>query len=165
MKRKNNYYTMMKRFPCKALITLALLTAYASGPKACCLQAPLAPADLVSPRIAFGERDIFNAVQAADHLIILIAANGFPDIYHPSTTRIAQCAEDRLLLVTPWYFEYRHEDDPITVPFCKTMNCLAQALCRRDDWWQHASSVPRTASSGSAAGNIPTASAAGRALL
>ena len=43
MKRKNNYYTMMKRFPCRALITLALLTAYASGPKACCLHAPSVP--------------------------------------------------------------------------------------------------------------------------
>lgn len=69
--------------------------------------------------------------------VVLIADNGFTDRYHPSANRMSLCAEGRLLLVTPWRYEYRRKDDSITVAACKTMNCLSQALCRtRDSWWK-----------------------------
>lgn len=43
----------------------------------------------------------------------------------------------RLLLVTPWQYQYRGKSEQVTVPFCKAMNCVAQALCRtKDDWWK-----------------------------
>ena len=102
-----------------------------------CLAAAQDGAVLVSPRIAKGEQTIID--EAANHgfPVVLIADNGFPPLYHPSIERIAHCAAGRLLLVTPWQYEYRHHDAPITVPFCKTMNCVAQSLCRlKDSWWQ-----------------------------
>lgn len=41
------------------------------------------------------------------------------------------------LLVTPWQYQYRGKNELVTVPFCKAMNCVAQALCRtKDDWWK-----------------------------
>jgi hypothetical protein len=68
---------------------------------------------------------------------VLIADNGFSERYHPSQQRFTHCAEGRMLLVTPWQYQYRGKDDSFSVAFCKTMNCVAQALCRlRDDWWK-----------------------------
>ena len=78
-----------------------------------------------------------------------------PGIYHPSTERINSCAAGRLLLVTPWQYQYRGKNEQVTVPFCKTMNCVAQALCRtKDTWWKEAApndAVP----SGFPAGTTP----------
>ena len=69
--------------------------------------------------------------------MILIADNGFPDRYHPSAERITLCGGGRLLLITPWQYQYRGKNEQVTVPFCKTMNCVAQALCRmKDSWWK-----------------------------
>jgi len=42
------------------------------------------------------------------------------------------------LLVSPRIAKGEQEiiGEAITVPECKTMNCIAQALCRtKDDWW------------------------------
>ena len=92
---------------------------------------------LVSARIAPGEQDIMDAAMAAGLPVVLIIDNGMPEIYHPSAERIALCLEGRLLLVTPWQYQYRSTEDGITVAECKAMNCVAQALCRtRDDWWK-----------------------------
>ena len=102
-----------------------------------CLAAASEGAVLVSPRIAKGEQTIIDEAVHHGYPAILIADNGFPVLYHPSAEHIALCAARRLLLVTPWQYEFRHQDDPITVPFCKTMNCVAQSLCRlKDSWWQ-----------------------------
>ena len=77
---------------------------------------------LVSARIAKGEQRIMDDV---------------PDIYHPSEVRIQMCAEGHLLLVSPWQYHYRGADEMITVAECKTMNCIAQAICKtRDSWWK-----------------------------
>lgn len=70
------------------------------------------------------------------HPVVLVADNGFPKIYHPSAERIEHCATGLLLSVSPWIYSYRLKDEGITVMECKTMNCVAQALCRtRDNWW------------------------------
>ena len=46
-------------------------------------------------------------------------------------------ADGHLLLITPWQYHYQPEDASISVPTCKAMNCLAQALARqKDTWWQ-----------------------------
>ena len=105
--------------------------------KARCLEAAAQGAVLVSPRIAPGEQAIIDEAANRGFATIIIADNGFPEVYHPSTERIAACADGRLLLVTPWQYLFRPKDEPITVPFCKAMNCVAQAVCRKkDDWWK-----------------------------
>ena len=92
---------------------------------------------LVSARIAKGEQEIMDEAQRRGYPVVLIADNGFPEVYHPSAERIEQCAMGKLLIVTPWQYQYRKKDETVSVPFCKTMNCVAQALCRtKDDWWK-----------------------------
>lgn len=106
--------------------------------KARCLEEAARGTVLVSPRIASGEQEIMNETVNHGFPVIIIADNGFPERYHPSMTRLNQCATDRLLLVTPWQYQYRGKNEQVTIPFCKAMNCVAQALCRqKDDWWKN----------------------------
>ena len=129
----------------------ALLTAHRCLPVVChrrdrsrfatqkgrCLEEAARGAVLVSARIARGEQDIMDETANRGFPVVLIADNGFTDRYHPSASRMSLCADGRLLLVTPWRYEYRRKDDSITVAACKTMNCISQALCRtRDSWWK-----------------------------
>ena len=101
-----------------------------------CLEEAERGAVLVSARIAKGEQEIMDEAQRRGYPVVLIADNGFPEIYHPSAERIEQCAMGKLLIVTPWLYQYRKKDETVSVPFCKTMNCVAQALCRtKDNWW------------------------------
>ena len=101
-----------------------------------CLEEAERGAVLVSARIAKGEQEIMDEAQRRGYPVVLIADNGFPEIYHPSAERIEQCAMGKLLIVTPWLYQYRKKEETVSVPFCKTMNCVAQALCRtKDDWW------------------------------
>ena len=91
---------------------------------------------LVSARIARREQIIMAALQKQTYPVVLIADNGFPEIFHPSEEKQTLCAAGRLLLLTPWKYHYRKADEGITVAECKTMNCITQAICRlRDDWW------------------------------
>lgn len=103
-----------------------------------CLEEATRGTVLVSPRIAAGEQEIINEAVNHGFPVITIADNGFPERYHPSTTRLDLCATGRLLLVTPWQYQYRGKNEQVTIPFCKAMNCVAQALCRqKDDWWKN----------------------------
>ena len=103
-----------------------------------CLDEAARGAVLVSPRIAPGEQEIMNEMVNHGFPVIIIADNGFPERYHPSAERLDQCAAGRLLLVTPWQYHYRGKNEQVTIPFCKAMNCVAQALCRqKDDWWKN----------------------------
>ena len=105
--------------------------------KSCCLAAAASGAVLVSGRIAKGEQDIIDTAIAAGYPVIILQDNGFPDLYHPSERLTNLCANSKLLMVTPWKYAYRRVNDAITVAECKTLNCLAQALCRtKDTWWQ-----------------------------
>lgn len=102
-----------------------------------CLEEAAQDAVLVSACISPREREIINECANRGFATILIADNGFPDRYHPSTERLEVCAAGSLLLVSPWIYQYRGKNEAITVPFCKTMNCVAQALCRtKDSWWK-----------------------------
>ena len=105
--------------------------------KDACFTAAAEGAVLVSARIARGEQDIIDEVIALGYPVILISDNGFPTIYHPSEARLGLCASGHMLLVTPWSYQYRHNNQEITVAECKTMNCIAQALCHtKDSWWK-----------------------------
>ncbi len=105
--------------------------------KQTCLNAAANGAIQVSARIAKGEQEIIDEAIAQGHPIILITDNGFPEIYHPSEARLQQCTKNRLLLVTPWAYQYRPANEEITVAQCKAMNCIAQAICQtNDNWWK-----------------------------
>jgi hypothetical protein len=105
--------------------------------KSRCLEEAAHGAILVSARIAPGEQEIMNEAVNHGFPVITIADNGFPERYHPSTERIDRCADGKLLIVTPWQYQYRGKNEQLTIPFCKAMNCVAQALCRqKDDWWK-----------------------------
>lgn len=102
-----------------------------------CLTAASARAILVSARIAKGEQEIIDTAIQQGFPVIIIEDNGLPDLYHPSERRIDLCATNKLLIVTPWRYIYRHTHEPISVAECKTMNCIVQALCRtKDSWWK-----------------------------
>ena len=105
--------------------------------KQACQEAAASGAVLVSARIAPGEQKIIDEVIAQEYPVILIVDNGFPEIYHPSEARLQQCVANRLLLLTPWTYQYRPANEDITAAQCKAMNCIAQAICRtKDDWWK-----------------------------
>ena len=111
--------------------------AHFDNQKARCLEEAANGAVLVSARIAPGEQEIMNEAMNHGFPVITIADNGFPERYHPSTERIDRCAQGKLLIVTPWQYQYRGKNEQLTIPFCKAMNCVAQALCRqKDDWWK-----------------------------
>lgn len=102
-----------------------------------CLTAASAGAILVSARIAKGEQEIIDTAIQQGFPVINIEDNGLPERYHPSERRIDLCATNKLLIVTPWRYIYRHTHEPISVAECKTMNCIVQALCRtKDSWWK-----------------------------
>ena len=105
--------------------------------KARCLAEAVSGAVLVSARISRGEQNIMDAASSMGFPVIRIEDNGFPDIYHPSAQRLDDCASVRLLLITPWCYRLRSHTENITTLVCKTMNCIAQAVCRqKDDWWK-----------------------------
>lgn len=102
-----------------------------------CLEAAAEGAVLVSACISPHEREIINESVNHGFPVITIHDNGFPDRYHPSAEQQELCAVGRLLLVSPWGYQYRGKNEQVTIPFCKAMNCVAQALCRtKDDWWK-----------------------------
>lgn len=102
-----------------------------------CLAAAAAGAILVSARIAKGERDIMESAMRQGLPVVTVEDNGFSSLYHPSEIRMELCSDDKLLIVSPWQYAYRHVGDTITVAECKAMNCVVQALCRtKDSWWK-----------------------------
>ena len=128
-----------------------------------CLEAAASGAVLVSACISPGEREIVNESVNHGFPVITIHDNGFPECYHPSADRIDQCAVGRLLLVTPWQYRYRGKNEQVTIPFCKTMNCVAQAICRKkDDWWKSSVSPAPRMSSSSPAPRVSSSSPAPR---
>ena len=107
-----------------------------------CLSAAKEGAVLVSAHIAKGERAIIDAAVELGLPVIIIIDNGFPNIYHPSERYIQQCTEGKLLIISPWQYHYRHAGETISVAECKTMNCVAQALCRtKDSWWMNSTEL------------------------
>lgn len=102
-----------------------------------CLAAAREGAVIVSACISPQENAIFKELTSSGYRTIRIEDNGFPDIYHPSEDRQHLCATGCHLIITPWRYHYVAKDQSIRTAYCKTMNCIAQAVCRRkDDWWK-----------------------------
>ena len=110
--------------------------------KARCLEEAAKGSVLVSARISKGEQEILDTALLSGYPVIRIEDNGFADIYHPSANHMDDCAAGNLLLITPWAYQYRSHEESISVPFCKAMNCIAQAICRmKDSWWKELSMI------------------------
>lgn len=105
--------------------------------KTICLKEASSGAVLVSARIARGEQEILDSALRSGYPVVRVVDNGFPEIYHPSADLMDDCAASLLLLLTPWDYQFRAHDESVSVPLCKTMNCVVQAICRmKDDWWK-----------------------------
>lgn len=92
---------------------------------------------LISARIAKGEQSIMNEAQSIGAPTVRILLEGFPEKYHPSAAINELCAKGCMLLVTPWHWSYRYSGNTIDPVLCKTLNCIAQALCRKkDSFWK-----------------------------
>jgi len=105
--------------------------------KSRCLSAAASGTILVSARIAKGEHDIIDTAIKKGYPVVTVEDNGFPTIYHPSEQRTKLCADNKLLILSPWKYAYRRVGDTISVAECKTMNCIVQAICRtKDSWWK-----------------------------
>ena len=103
----------------------------------CCLREAECGAVLVSARIAKGEQAIMDEAVSLRYPVVLVIDNGFPEVYHPSERRVQLCADNRLLLVSPWRYGYRPVGASIGAVECKTMNGVVQSLCRmKDSWWK-----------------------------
>lgn len=109
-----------------------------SEQKTRCLEEAARGAALVGTRIAPKEREIMDDAVTHGFPMITLHDYGFADRYHPSADRLDLCAAGRLLIVTPWKYQYRGKNEQVTVLFCKAMNCVAQALCHtKDNWWKN----------------------------
>lgn len=109
-----------------------------SEQKARCIEEAAKGAIMVSARISPDEQEIMNEMVNHGYPVIIINDNGFPERFHPSMERIERCAADKLLIVTPWQYQYRGKNEQVTIPFCKAMKCVAQTLChQKDDWWKN----------------------------
>lgn len=103
----------------------------------CCLREAECGAVLVSARIAKGEQAIMDEAVSLRYPVVLVVDNGFPEVYHPSERRVQLCADNRLLLVSPWRYRYLPVGASIGAVECKTMNGVVQSLCRmKDSWWK-----------------------------
>lgn len=103
----------------------------------CCLREAECGAVLVSARIAKGEQAIMDEAVSLRYPVVLVVDNGFPEVYHPSERRVQLCADNRLLLVSPWRYWYWPVGASIGAVECKTMNGVVQSLCRmKDSWWK-----------------------------
>lgn len=103
----------------------------------CCLREAECGAVLVSARIAKGEQAIMDEAVSLRYPVVLVVDNGFPEVYHPSERRVQLCADNRLLLVSPWRYRYQPVGASIGAVECKTMNGVVQSLCRmKDSWWK-----------------------------
>lgn len=92
---------------------------------------------LVSARIAKGEQDIMDAATAEGLPVIRLLLEGFRDKYHPSQELNDLCDAGKLLLLTPWQWCYKYAEDAISVPLCKTLNCIVQSICHtKDGFWK-----------------------------
>lgn len=108
------------------------------------LSAAATGAILVSARIARGEHDIMDSAMERGYPVVTVEDNGFPTLYHPSEQRIELCANNKLLILSPWQYVYRRVGDTISVAECKTMNCIVQSICRtKDSWWKEDEKVVR----------------------
>lgn len=91
---------------------------------------------IVSAFISPKERDVKEQLMREQLPFIEIMDNGFSDRYKPYGKAFYACAENRLVQISCWNYEYQRESH-ISREMCLVMNQLAIVICRKeDDWWK-----------------------------
>lgn len=104
--------------------------------KAAVLNAARSGAIIVSAFISPKEREIRTQLLAESLPFIEIVNNGFPDRYKPTGKAFYACAENRLVQISCWRYEYAHEV-VVSREMCLVMNELARVISKqKDDWWK-----------------------------
>ena len=100
------------------------------------LHAARSGAIIVSAFISPKEREIRNQLMLEFLPFIEITDNGFPDRYKPAGKAFYACAENRLVQITCWRYEYARET-VVSREMCLVMNELARVISKeKDEWWK-----------------------------
>ena len=104
--------------------------------KAAVLNAARSGAIIVSAFISPREREIRTQLMQEFLPFIEIMDNGFPDRYKPTGKAFYACAENRLVQITCWRYEYAQEV-VVSREMCLVMNELARVISKEmDEWWK-----------------------------
>lgn len=100
------------------------------------LRAAREGAVIVSAFVSPKEREIGRLLLMEQLPVIEVCDNGFGDRYKPSGKSFYACAENRLMLISPWNYEYCC-DLAINREVCLVMNELARVIAGvGDGWWK-----------------------------
>ena len=100
------------------------------------LRAAREGAVIVSAFISPKEREIRDLLLMEQLPIIEVVDNGFADRYKPSGKSFYACAENRLVQISPWNYEYSR-DMGINREACLVMNQLVRVIAGTGDgWWK-----------------------------
>ena len=100
------------------------------------LRAAREGAVIVSAFVSPKEREIGCLLLMEQLPVIEVCDNGFGDRYKPSGKSFYACAENRLVQISPWNYEYCR-DMSINREVCLVMNELARVIAGvGDGWWK-----------------------------
>ena len=100
------------------------------------LRAAREGAVIVSAFVSPKEREIGRLLLMEQLPVIEVCDNGFGDRYKPSGKSCYGCAENRLVQISPWNYEYCR-DLAVNREVCLVMNELARVIAGvGDGWWK-----------------------------
>lgn len=100
------------------------------------LRAAREGAVVVSAFVSPKEREIGRLLLMEQLPVIEVCDNGFGDRYKPSGKSFYACAENRLVQISPWNYEYC-PDLAVNREVCLVMNELARVIAGvGDGWWK-----------------------------
>lgn len=100
------------------------------------LRAAREGAVIVSAFVSPKEREIRRLLLMEQLPVIEVCDNGFGDRYKPSGKSFYACAENRLVQISPWNYEYC-PDLAVNREVCLVMNELARVIAGvGDGWWK-----------------------------
>lgn len=100
------------------------------------LRAAREGAVIVSAFVSPKEREIGRLLLMEQLPVIEVCDNGFGDRYKPSGKSFYACAENRLVQISPWNYEYCR-DLAVNRDVCLVMNELARVIAGvGDGWWK-----------------------------
>lgn len=104
--------------------------------RAAVLRAAREGAVIVSAFVSPKEREIGRLLLMEQLPVIEVCDNGFGDRYKPSGKSFYACAENRLVQISPWNYEYCR-DLAVNREVCLVMNELARVIAGvGDGWWK-----------------------------
>ena len=100
------------------------------------LRAAREGAVIVSAFVSPKEREIRRLLLMEQLPVIEVCDNGFGDRYKPVGKSFYACAENRLVLISPWNYEYCR-DLAVNREVCLVMNELVRVIAGTGDgWWK-----------------------------